>query len=67
MQNKHRAGFFVLADGLLDEVFSNIYSNSVKYTEGKQVYIQTSVEDRDRFWLVSITDNGRGIPDVQEA
>lgn len=86
----------VLADDLLDEVFTNILSNSVKFTEGAQVHIQVELKDEEepvkpenavetselenskksnqipleeatqgisRFWKISITDQGRGIPD----
>jgi two-component system, OmpR family, sensor histidine kinase VicK len=65
----------VLADDLLYEVFVNLYTNSVKYTEGKHVYIETSIDEAKdpsnptspSYWKVTITDKGRGIPDDQKA
>jgi signal transduction histidine kinase len=63
----------VLADSLLDQVFVNILSNAVKYTDGSVVPLEIQLEERDemlaegsgkqRYWLVTITDHGRGIPD----
>jgi signal transduction histidine kinase len=61
----------VLADNLLDEVFVNLLSNSVKYTDGNNVHIEIIVKqefgERQReggaFWKVVIIDHGIGIPD----
>ena len=39
------AGVKVLADELLDEVFTNILSNAVKYTNGEEVPIWVRVEE----------------------
>jgi two-component system sensor histidine kinase VicK len=75
----------VMADDFLTEVFANIFTNSVRYTDGDTVPIYISVEEdtsrsigqensnedpkkgeqqqeRD-FWKISISDEGRGIPD----
>jgi signal transduction histidine kinase len=67
----------VLADELLDEVFVNLLSNSVKYTEGNRVrvrVIQEAVESPNRphgnqmeYWKISISDWGRGIPEITRA
>ena len=64
-----RAKLFVMADALLDDVFTNLYSNCVKYTEGKEVYILTTIESTTdgRWWKISIADKGRGIPDEQKS
>ena len=63
----------VLANSLLDEVFVNVFSNAVKYTEKSKVPISIEIEAREevgpngsqdrKYWKVSITDQGRGIPD----
>ena len=57
----------VLADDLLDEVFTNLFSNSVKYSAGDAfVGIDLSEEFdkqlKKRCWKVSISDTGMGIP-----
>ena len=63
----------VLADDLLYEVFLNLYSNAIKYTDGKDVLIETSIEEESKknpgssspslYWNVTVSDRGRGIPD----
>jgi signal transduction histidine kinase len=64
----------VLADGLLDEVFTNLISNAVKYTEGQEVPLEIRIAEasgqsaRDakesvRYLKVSVVDHGRGIAD----
>ena len=55
------------ADELLDDIFANLYSNSVKYTEGELVEIETSVSKLDGFWKISIGDKGRGISNDKKA
>jgi CHASE3 domain sensor protein len=59
----------VMADELLDDVFTNLLSNSVKYTEGKDVSIRIVVEPDQKSmqcWKISITDAAKGIPDEQK-
>ena len=59
----------VFADSLLDEVFINIFSNAVKYTDGGEVPLEIQVRDEDgspakgKYLVVSVVDHGRGIPD----
>ncbi len=53
----------VLADDFIDEVFTNLYSNSVKYTDSKDVSIETIIEDAGEFWSIRVVDHGKGIPD----
>lgn len=57
----------VLADDLIDEVFTNVLVNAVKYS-GDNVEIEISIstqegEDGKRFFSISIADDGKGIPD----
>jgi signal transduction histidine kinase len=59
----------VLADDLLEEVFTNLISNVVKYTEGGYVPVEISItkkyekkNSKEEYWKVSISDEGRGIP-----
>ncbi|MGI0090588.1 MAG: sensor histidine kinase [Nitrososphaerales archaeon] len=67
----------VFADELLDEVFANLLSNSVKYTEDSNVRLTIKVDERmlpqnggearPSYWRILITDLGRGIPDELKA
>ena len=52
----------VIADDLLDEVFTNVFSNAAKYTEGRIVPIRMDVTAVGDYWKVSISDEGIGIP-----
>jgi CHASE3 domain sensor protein len=58
----------VMGDELIDEVFVNLYVNSIKYSDGQKVVIQTNIQSSEdgHFWMVSVTDFGRGIPDDQK-
>jgi signal transduction histidine kinase len=66
----------VLADDLLDEVFVNILSNAILYTEGIKVPLNLRLEQeegphenggkKNDYWKVTITDQGRGIPDERK-
>ena len=51
----------VIADDLLSEVFTNLIGNSIKFG-GPDVGITIGVEERDGEVVVSVADNGPGIP-----
>ncbi|MHB8568464.1 MAG: sensor histidine kinase [Nitrososphaerales archaeon] len=57
----------VLADDLLNEVFSNVFSNATKYTSRKTVKIDINISEEkekgETFFKISISDYGRGIPE----
>jgi signal transduction histidine kinase len=59
----------VLADTLLDQVFVNILSNAARYTDGVEVPLEIRVRQEEgssptaKYWVIEITDHGRGIPD----
>lgn len=61
----------VVADDLLVEVFSNILSNSVKYTDQDTVNIDCRIDKVDEkpdspgkpMWKVTVADRGHGIPE----
>jgi signal transduction histidine kinase len=55
-------GYFSKLNDVIEDVFSNIISNSLKYSpEGSTIYL--SVQDNDKFWKIMVTDQGDGIPD----
>ncbi len=59
--------YFVSADELLRELFVNILTNAVKYDSHETVKISVAVERETEgtkgWFVVSISDHGRGIPD----
>lgn len=52
----------VMADSMLSSVFNNLIGNSIKYG-GTGPHVVIRVEPRDQDVMVSIEDNGSGIPD----
>jgi signal transduction histidine kinase len=68
----------VTADSLLDQLFVNIFSNAVRYTEGNRVPLALSIVSADEetgvgnarrqsYWKVEVSDHGRGMPDDMKA
>lgn len=51
----------VFADELLCEVFTNLLSNSIKYTEGKIVPLKIRISEEEKDYKISISDSGIGI------
>ncbi len=62
-------GAQVIADEMLEEVFTNLLSNSVNYTERDEVPVEIDVEAASfegnpvAHWKITFTDQGKGIPD----
>ena len=56
----------VFADDLLGNVFENVYSNAVKYTDYDTVFVGTTIEKEIPYWKISISDRGRGIEDARK-
>jgi signal transduction histidine kinase len=62
-------GAKVVADDMLEEVFTNVLSNSVHYTDADGVQVEIEVKEArlekkpGRYWKISFSDHGRGIPD----
>lgn len=53
----------VLADGvLLLQVFQNLLSNALKFTDAAEPRVHVSAERREGEWLLSVRDRGIGIP-----
>jgi len=58
---------YVLGNDYIGDLFMNLIQNSVKFDTAKRVKVDLSIsEDRTPkgdYWVISITDRGRGIPD----
>lgn len=55
----------VIANELLGTVFESVLENAVIHNDGDP-RIEVTVEDRDECVVVSIADNGPGVPDLQK-
>ncbi|WP_342304079.1 response regulator [Methanolobus sp. ZRKC5] len=56
----------VLANPMIQGVFSNLLSNAIKYSPDSTI-IRIKVDDVGDKWKVNITDQGDGIPDKDKA
>ncbi|MGN6709450.1 MAG: sensor histidine kinase [Candidatus Nitrosocosmicus sp.] len=57
----------IIAEELLEEIFVNLFSNSLKYTETSEVKIDVLIREyyigNIKYWMVTVSDYGKGIPD----
>lgn len=65
-------GCLVIANDLIEDVFSNLISNSIKHSEADKplkIHLGVSIvgEDGNRYYKVIVEDNGPGIPDPMKA
>ncbi len=51
----------------LVRLFQNLISNAVKYRNGRPPEIRVTAEKRELDWVISVTDNGVGIADEDQA
>ena len=67
MTHGHATDINIMAEDLLDEIFINLFSNTVKYTDSSEVKIDVMIKDyfiaEAKYWMISISDYGKGIPD----
>jgi PAS domain S-box-containing protein len=64
--NYHGDDCYVMANELLTDVFSNIIGNAIKHSRGSlniNIDLKKVREDGNDYCLVSVEDNGPGIPD----
>ena len=57
-----RGGFSVSFNPMMRNVFDNLLSNAIKYSPGG-TRIDVDIEDRGESWLLSVKDQGEGVPD----
>jgi two-component sensor histidine kinase len=67
MTHGHPMDINIMAEDLLDEIFINLFSNTVKYTDSSEVKIDVIIKDyfigEAKYWMITISDYGKGIPD----
>ena len=67
MAHGHPTDINIKAEDLLDEIFINLFSNTVKYTDSSEVKIDVMIKDyfigEAKYWMITISDYGKGIPD----
>ena len=67
MAHGHPMNINIMAEDLLDEIFINLFSNTVKYTDSSEVKIDVMIKDyfigEAKYWMTTISDYGKGIPD----
>jgi len=60
----------VIAEDLLEEIFVNLFSNSVKYTESSEVKIDILIREyfigEVKYWMITVSDYGKGISDLMK-
>jgi len=65
--NLAKGAHFIRANNYINDLFLNVISNAVKFDTAKMVRVDVTVDEvkdtRGEFWVVSVTDRGRGIPD----
>ena len=47
---------------LITQVFQNMISNAMKYKAASTPEITFAVKEQDEHWLITVSDNGKGIP-----
>jgi two-component sensor histidine kinase len=57
----------ITAEDLLEEIFVNLFSNSVKYSGSAEVKIDVLIKEyyiaEIKYWMVTVSDDGNGMPD----
>ncbi len=65
--NLAKGAHFVRANGYINDMFLNIIMNAAKFDSAKVVRVEVTVDEvkdsRGEFWVVSVSDRGRGVPD----
>ncbi|MBS1263436.1 MAG: Methanogenesis regulatory histidine kinase FilI [Methanonatronarchaeales archaeon] len=56
----------VEADGMLSSVFRNLLNNAVQHNDREEPIVEVSAEEREDTVVVSVADNGPGVPDDEK-
>jgi two-component sensor histidine kinase len=66
----HATHINVIAEDLIEEVFVNLFSNTVKYTDSPEVKIDVLITEyfigEVKYWMITVSDYGKGIPDLMK-
>ncbi len=62
---EHLQDVYALAHPLLSDVFYNVLSNAIKHNHPNmtEITIDLIVQEKGRYWIIGLADNGPGIPD----
>lgn len=70
VEGHHPTDINVIAEDLLEEIFINLFSNSVKYTDSSEVKIDVLIRDyfigELKYWMITVSDYGKGIQDLMK-
>ncbi len=65
-----KGAHYVMANQYITDLFQNIISNAVKFDSAKSIHVDVMVSDatdaQGAFWVISVIDRGRGIPDERK-
>lgn len=63
----HLSDVNITAEDIVDEIFVNLFSNCVKYSRASEVKIEVLIREyfiaEVKYWMITISDYGKGIPD----
>lgn len=63
IKNNVKSLFFLYDDDRILQVFSNLLTNAIKFVEPVTGQIEINLTEQDDFVLISVEDNGKGIPE----
>jgi nitrogen-specific signal transduction histidine kinase len=70
VEDHHPTDINVIAEDLFEEIFINLFSNSVKYTDSSEVKIDVLIKDyfigELKYWMITVSDHGKGIQDLMK-
>ena len=63
----HLSDVNITAEDIVDEIFVNLFSNCLKYSRALEVKIDVLIREyfigEVKYWMITISDYGKGIPD----